>query len=283
LQWNGAGHVVGHTVARWRTSMEENERTYFDNSRTPQIYGEGFEDDHNMGWGLANMEHAVFGAIGAHGGSGSIYRFYFPDLYFFYSSIKHGHQVYGPNSPLGHEGMYEVGDEESVTFFYAQESPRLFLTDELDVGDFLSESKHAYHVSGPRKDKQGKYWYDGEFNNILFKAPSIEDDGVSFSQEVVFLVNIDAANQGVRIRRRTDKENNRQCANVYVDGLLVKERPWYSVDFENTYCDIRWLDTDFEIPASYTKGKKSITLKIEFVSAENNAWDEYYYWIFCYR
>jgi len=283
LQWKGTGHVVGHVVSRFDTSMEEDERTYFDGSRTPQIYGEGFEDDHNMGWGLKNLQHAIFGAIAAKGGSGTAYRFYVPDLYFFASAVKHGHQVYGPHSPLGHEGMYQVGNEESVTFFYAQESPSLTVTDELDVGKHESELRHSYEVVGPRKDKKGRFWYDGEFNNVLFKTPPIEDDGVSFNGYSQFRVKIDPANRGVRIRRRTDKENNRQMANVYVDGNLVAERPWYTVDYGKTYRDIRWLDADFEIPFKYTAGKSSITLKVEYVGGKNQEWDEYYYWIFSYK
>jgi hypothetical protein len=72
-------------------------------------------------------------------------------------------------------------------------------------------------------------------------------------------------------------------ANVYVDGNLVAERPWYTVDYGKTYRDIRWLDADFEIPFKYTAGKSSITLKVEYVGGKNQEWDEYYYWIFSYK
>ena len=51
LEWSGAGHVLGHVVSRFGTSTEEDERTYFDGNRTPQIYGEGFEDDQGHGVG----------------------------------------------------------------------------------------------------------------------------------------------------------------------------------------------------------------------------------------
>ena len=86
LDWNGRGHVVGHTTSRYDTCMEEDERTYFDGNLSPQIHGNGFEDDHNMGWGLKNRQHAVFGAIAADGGAGSVYRLFLPDLYYFQSS-----------------------------------------------------------------------------------------------------------------------------------------------------------------------------------------------------
>ena len=115
---------------------------------------------------------------------------------------------------------------------------------------------------------RGAYWYDGEFNDVLFKAPAIPDAGVSFTGASAFTISILPDNCGVRLRRRCDKANNRQRANVFVDGRLVTERPWYSVDYENTYRKIRWLDSDFEIPKGYTEGKNKISIRIEFVSSE---------------
>ncbi len=283
LEWKGRGHIVGHTTSRYDTSMEEDERTYFDGNGTPQIHGNGFEDDHNMGWGLKNRQHPIFGAIAADGGAGSVYRLFLPDLYYFQSKVGHGHQTYGPNSPRGHEGMYVVGNEESVAFFYAQETPGVALSDELDVGNRDSEAAHSYRVSGGRKELAGKYWYDGEFNNVLFKTPAIEDEGVAFSGSSEFTVKIDAANRGVRLRRRLDKGTNRQEARVYVDGQLVAERPWYTVDYDKTYRNIRWADADFEIPAKYTAGKSSITLKIENAGGTDRPWNEFHYWVYSYR
>lgn len=278
-----SGQVVGHVVSRWNTSMEEDERTYFDGSKTPWIIGEGFEDDHDMGWGLKNLTQPVFGAISAKGGAGGVYRFLLPDMYCFSSGIKYGHQTYGPHTPLGHEGMYKVGTEESVTFWYGTARPRLIQTDELDVGDLGSESAHAYHAAGDVQRIKGDWWYDGEFNNVLFKTPAIADDGVSFTNSSTFVVAISPDNQGVRLRRRSDKANNRQEARVFIDGRLVTERPWYAVDSEKTYRDIRWFDSDFEIPAGYTKGKSKITVRIGFIGSQTGRWDEYHYWVYSYR
>lgn len=284
LDFSGRGHVVGHQIARWNTSMEENERTYIDHRLTPQIFGNGFEDDQNMGWGLHNLQKPNFGATGAKGGDGSLFRYYIPDLYLFYAHIKQGHQVYGPNSPAGHEGMYPVGDEESVTFFYAKEAVGLVLTDTLDVGNRASELNHSYHVTGVTKERKGAYWYDGEFNNVLFKFPAIVDEGVQYNGTNQFTVSLNPHNKGVKLRRRIDKQLNRQLANVYVDDRLVSERPWYSLDFEETYRQIRWYDTDFEIPAKYTNGKKEITIRIEHIKTPlNRDLNEFFYWVYCYK
>jgi hypothetical protein len=282
LQTSGSGQVVGHVTSRWDTSMEEDERTYFDGSETPAIYGEGFEDDHGMGWGLQNLTLPIFGAIHAKGGSGAVYRFLLPDMYSFASGIHYGHQTYGPHTPLGHEGMYQAGTEESVAFWYGSLKPRLIQTDELDVGNARSESKHGYQAEGNVQRVKGDYWYDGEFNNVLLKTPAIVDDGISFTGSSTFNVAISPDNQGIRLRRRCDKANNRQEAHVYIDGQLVTERPWYSVDYEKTYRNIRWLDSDFEVPEKYTKGKSNISVRIEFAGSLLGRWDEYRYWVYSY-
>ena len=179
--------------------------------------------------------------------------------------------------------MYEVGSEESVAFMYAKDEPGLTQTDEFNPGNAKSERAHHYKVAGNRQNRRGSWWYDGEFNNVLFKTPVITDDGVSTDKGSEFRVKIDPNNLGVKLRRRTDKEDNQQLAEVYVDGTLVKERPWYSVDFERTFRDIRWFDSDFEIPAKYTQGKGEITVRIKFVSSKTGRWDEFHYWAYSYR
>ena len=48
----------------------------------------------------------------------------------------------------------------------------------------------------------------------------------------------------------------------------------------------RWLEDDFEIPAKYTKGKKSLNIRIVPVSMSKegkNTWNEAEYQVFCYN
>jgi hypothetical protein len=283
---NCSGQIVGHVADRWNTCCEENERTYFDGSETPGIEGDGYEDDQGMGWrmtwGPPALALPVFGAPSGKGGSGGLYRFLLPDRYCFSSSVKYGHQTYGPHSPRGDEGHYQVGTEESVTFWYGHSSPQMIQTDEIDVGNPKSQAAHAYHADGDVRQTHGDWWYEGEFNNVLFKTPAIADNGVSFTNSSTFTAVISPGNDGVRLRRRSDKANNRQLARVFIDGQLVTERPWYTVDYEKAYRNIRWFDSDFEVPASFTKGKSKITVRINFVSSETGRWDEYHYWIYSY-
>ena len=283
---NCSGQVVGHVADRWGTSMEENECTYFDGSETPWIEGDGFEDDQGMGfgltWGPPALTLPIFGAPSGKGGDGGLYRFLLPDMYCFSSGIKSGHQTYGPHSPAGFKSHTQVGTEESVIFWYGTLQPRLIQTDEVDAGNLQSEQTHDFHANGDVRHETGNWWYDGEFNNVLFKTPAIADDGVSFTNSNTFTVAISTDNQGVRLRRRSDKANNRQEARVFIDGQLVTERPWYTVDYEKAYRNIRWFDSDFEVPAKYTRDKNKINVRIEFVSSETGRWDAYHYWIYSY-
>jgi hypothetical protein len=63
----------------------------------------------------------------------------------------------------------------------------------------------------------------------------------------------------------------------------VTERPWYFVDYERVFRDIRWYDTTFEIPAKYTAGKKRVRIRIEHGSSERGGIDEFHYWVYSYR
>ena len=63
-------------------------------------------------------------------------------------------------------------------------------------------------------------------------------------------------------------------------GAWLRSGPWYSVDYEKTYRNIRWFDNEFEIPERYTKGKSEITVRVEFVSSQTGRWDKYHYWVY---
>ena len=52
-----------------------------------------------------------------------------------------------------------------------------------------------------------------------------------------------------------------QRMDVYVDGRLIADAPWYVCDLPATP-ETAFRDTDYEIPAAYTKGKDHITIKL---------------------
>ena len=107
-------------------------------------------------------------------------------------------------------------------------------------------------------------FFEGNEDSILYVGEIVRFE--NFSN---FRVNISSQNEGVRLRRLSDGEE-------------VTERLWYVAD-SNPYK--RWLEDDFEIPVRYTKGKKSLNIRIVPVSMfeeGNFTWNEAEYQVFCY-
>jgi len=198
-------------------------------------------------------------------------------------------------------------------FYYHSPSKLLVETDSLDVGNSESESGHKYRIEGTQgitrfqKDTASyEGFFDGEFS----------DDGRWTDRETSFTVKIDPKNDGVRIRKRINQTAYHQEIDVYVDGALAGcwfeqganyvlnyDHQGYRDMLEGKYAKLgkpvptwqngaipaKFRDTEFEIPASMTKGKKKISLRmVARNSLAVNASDaglvnEYYYWICSYR
>ena len=191
-----------------------------------------------------------------------------------------------------------AGDNYDWNYFvlYTEPDGEVVIFDATGPGCLYRQQMNVWRSMGPYradfKDVRIRYYFDGEEKprvdmdiSVFFSednplGPAIEDGGVSFTGSSEFTVKIDPANRGVRLRRRLDKSVNLQQANVYVDGRRIEERPWYTVDHDKTYRDIRWVDSDFEIPAKYTRGKRRITLKIENAKGTGKPWNEFRYWVF---
>ena len=82
------------------------------------------------------------------------------------------------------------------------------------------------------------------------------------------------------------RANGVQSAAVYVDGVLVKERPWHIVtpSLSTGKGDLDgWFDSDFNIPVQYTRGKPRITVEIKYIGSPKKEINEFYYWIYSYK
>jgi hypothetical protein len=154
------------------------------------------------------------------------------------------------------------------------------LTDELDVGNAASERDHAYEIVGQSWSGTTTSSYDKYEQGDPYPTA---DDGRAFTGFSRFTVKIDPRNEGVRLRRRTNRNvAHVQRANVFVDGARLFDTPWCVCD-EPAPLQTAFLDTDFEIPAAYTTGKDRITIKVEHVAGlETNSSNEYYYWVYSY-
>jgi hypothetical protein len=71
------------------------------------------------------------------------------------------------------------------------------------------------------------------------------------------------------LRNRFDQNTPFQDADVYIDG--AKAGTWHAVGGN---LDTAWEETDFTVPASFTSGKSSVTVRLVNLSS-TNVWNEY--------
>jgi hypothetical protein len=280
FETRGRGKVVGLMMYCMGFYMDGDEYAYIDGSRTPQIHGDGTEDDHNQGWGGYAVQKPYWGGLvnGFQGG----YRLYIPEPYIFDSSIdiRYEHAKQGRQQARGEKTDFIV--------WYYLDAPgacNLKLTDEFDVGNTKSEKAHRYRVTNKTWEFQGVWATTSSYDRMEFspRVPTLTDDGWAFAGANEFTVKLDPANEGVKIRRRINRHrSNVQRTNVFVDGELIPDAPWYVCDLPATP-ETAFRDTDYEIPAAYTKGKDQITIKLQHVAGQDyDSTNELYYWIFCY-
>ena len=270
----GRGKVVGLTMFSAGYNMDGDEFTFIDDSLTPQIHGDGTEDDHNQGWGGYAIQKPLWGGLvnGFQGG----YRLYTGEPYIFDSSIRINYE----HSNLGPDHGQKT---DFVVWYYLAEPgvANLKLTDELEIGQDASEQAHQQTVVGVKWSGTTASCYDRYEQQA--RVPTTTDTGRAFTGSSEFVAKLDPANEGVKLRRRVNRHlANVQRANVRVDGQLIPEAPWYVCDLP-VPDGTAFRDTDYEIPARYTKGKARITVRIEHVRGlPDDSSNEYRYWVYCY-
>ncbi len=126
-------------------------------------------------------------------------------------------------------------------------------------------------VAGPRSISSIKLRIPGIGTSV---PQTLTDNGRADTNYSQFTMSLNSSNSGAMLVRRLDYGIADQKANVFVDGALVGQ--WFNSGGDGTY---RWRDDSFNIPASFTAGKSSITVKVAFVSSSLD-WNEFYYWIY---
>ena len=272
---NGRGKVVGLSFYSAQYAMDGDEFTYIDGSRTPQVHGDGTEDDHNQGYGGDAYQKPLWG--GLVNGYQTAYRFYYNDSYVFNQHIK-------INYEFSREGGHDNGGESDAVIFYykAASAGHLLLTDQLDVGDPAAEAAHHYIINGQTWAGTRRSGYDGYERD--YEYDYCQDDGRAFKGFSEFTVNISPANHGVELRRRLYRSGNgQQRAVVYVDGIPVTERPWDVCTLSSAPSYQGWYDADFEIPAAYTQGKHQLRIRVQNAGGSKSKINEFYYWVYCFE
>ena len=175
----GDGKVMGIMMYSMGYAMDGDEFTYIDGSKTPQIHGDGTEDDHNQGWGGYAMQQPYWGGVinGFQGG----YRLYVNDSYLFNReiAINYEHSLCGG----GRKGQ----KTDCIVWYYLRDPAQcnLRLTDELDVGDAASEKAHQYAVSGETWSGRTASAYDACEQGPPYP---LTDDGRAFTGKSTFTV-----------------------------------------------------------------------------------------------
>lgn len=268
----GYGHVVAGVVSQHAQvpgSCEGDVRVYIDGLRTPRIQSDGSESWVCYGWGFCCPPQS-----NPTGGYDSVppdspwsqTRLLMGDWYPFAQELRFGIEAGGSNDQaLIHSG--------AIFYYGRSQATALRLTDTLDVGDAQSEKQHDYQLSGSEQANTLTSTYEDDGT-----PGSLSDHGYVLTGASSFVVSIDPANQGIRLRRRSDQRDGRQRAAVYVDGRRVVARDWYFADYNPTR---RWLEDEFEIPAAYTAHKRQLQIRIEPLKTDGEAcWNEYHYWVY---
>ena len=269
----GRGHVVGMSFYSQGYDGDGDEFTYMDGSRSPQIHGDGTEDDHNQGWGGDAYQKPLWGGL-INGFQGA-YRIYLNDRYIFHSEIAINYE-YSQAARLPSGGKTDV----TVFYYKAGTTNVMRQTDQMDVGKAESEMEHRYAIAGRQRYENIFSAYDGFEKNVGYY--NLMDDGRAYDGYSQFVGAIDPNNLGVKLRKRLNRLGNGvQTARVFVDGAEVGI--WHVVSSSYAPINQAWLDSDFDIPAAYTQGKNSITVRVGYVASRPmKEINEYYYWIFCY-
>lgn len=268
----GSGKLVGVTATLTgdlrRLYLEGDERIYVDGSQSPVFYGTGTEDFFNGGFDFyfgpysqpmaGNTGHVVTKTAD----ETAAYRFFLQDAVDF----RHGIVV-----TIQHGAYDNIPDTSAamLAYYYQRKASQLALTDTLNLGNAASKRAHHFIVTGQNWSGTRTYEFEG-----TGETKKITATGLGYRGYSQFTMAISAGNQGVDLRRMYDQGIASQQARVLVDGHVVGA--WY-VAGRNFYH--RWSESDFMIPAAYTRGKHSIVVRIRYLSG-SSSFTEYKYWAF---
>jgi len=257
----GRGHVVAGLISAEHSSCEGDVRVHIDGCGTPGVESDGSESWACYGWGFEFPPQS--NPASSYDGKGnrewSMLRLLMGDFYPFRESLRF--------TVEGGRGDRSGTDSRSgVVFWYGEPEPAMSLTDSLDLGNAESEKMHEYMA--PKSNV-----------SILTSALEGEHDDVAITGAVrilsgpsEFTLKIIPGNQGVILRRRSDQALRGQRASVSVDGEKILAHDWYYADGNPTF---RWFEDEYFIPASYTKNKQQIHMRIEPVGDEGRLnWNE---------
>jgi hypothetical protein len=237
-----------------RNYLEGDETVYVDGAASPTLYGTGSEDFYESGWYFRDGTTYAMPEAGnpayERDGDGcrydctGAYRLMVGDAVSFGSSLRFDIE----HGPVDNE----PADYSSTAYWYGTAKASLTETDTIDATDDASRAAHRYAAAGETRGS-----LTSTFEGRGDTTP-VTRGVTSATGEVSFTVEVARNNKGVRLLRVGDQNAAYQRATVLVNGKRVGE--WLQ-PLGNTHS--RWLSDTFELPASATAGKTSVTVTIQ--------------------
>jgi hypothetical protein len=327
----GGGDWSGHFIgSSWIFSdravlntLEGDPRFFFDDSQTPQAQGTGTEEWGGGGdyWGGQNMTLPFAGhPTGAHSAKEakteedkieSAYRFLLADL-----------MPFGKNAliRLEHGGQNESTEHyQTVAYWYGINRPSLVKSDELKIGDPVSEREHQCSSPGasPPYEITSRYEWGPDTLNGKEIYPAHADFGRKTAGTSEFNLKLAPNNFGVLLRRKLDYLYPNQRAEVFVSkvtngksaGAFQPAGVWYLAGsstcvYSNPRDELgpaqhivqtsnrRFRDDEFLVSRKLTQGRSEIRVRIQFMPVGISlvpgqplpelAWSEIRYDAYCF-
>lgn len=310
------------------TTLEGDPRFFFDDSQTPQAQGTGTEEWGGGGDYWKGGQTSTLPLAGHPCGAPrhekpktdddlihSAYRFLLADLFPFgrraIIRLEHG----GQNESTEHY--------QAVVYWYGAPAPALVLTDRLKIGDPHSEKSHRYvspQASAPYQITSRYEWGPDEVRKeprkVLVVYPEQTDTARKTRGTSEFTIQLRPDNWGVLLRRKLDYAYPHQRADVYVAeeidgqaGEFQKAGTWYLAGSSTCVysrppeergqtqhivvtSNRRFRDDEFIIPASLTRGRSRLRVRLQCVPVERplfpgyplteTAWTEIAYTAYCW-
>lgn len=276
-------------------TLEGDPRFFFDDSLTPQAQGTGTEEWGGGGdyWGGQNMSLPFAGhPVGAKDSQSAVnekdkiesaYRFLLADLMPFGKKAVIGLEHGGTNQSTQHY--------ETVTHWYGLPSPSLVKTDELQIGDTISEKQHEFFSPQASAPYSITSRYEWGVDTLKGKEiyPAVEDRGRVTRGTSEFRLRLKPNNLGVLLRRKLDYSFPNQRAEVYVqdrsNSIWKLAGIWFLAGsntcvYSNPEEELgatehivqssnrRFREDEFLIPRDLTRGRTSIKVRIQFTPVE---------------
>lgn len=134
-----------------------------------------------------------------------------------------------------------------------------------------------YKVVGQTWSGSLRTSYDGYVKDP--RAVTILEERRAFKGHSDFSVSINPKYEGVRVRRLVSRVGNgMQTAEVFVNGVKVG-RSWLVLFNPTTPETQAWVDSEFELPASLTRGKWKLRIEVHHLGSSAGAINEFHYWV----